>query len=471
MRIFLRGLLLPLISLFILQGCDNPGLVGLDDQQFENGRLVDTFTVLSGTVPVGRTRTDNNVLIRDYSGYLLSPISYRVAGYFNDPVFGSTDARSFTQVFSTGGHFGDNPVLDSAVLILRYPSLSYKGLYGDTLSHVNIVVEELTEDLVDTAKYYSDQLFSTGQVLGTHTFRVNRRDSIMLQAFVKDGPDSLVKAPPQLRIPLDKAYLTSRLLDIDTAILNDQEQFLEYFKGISIRMDPGTLSSNGALISFNMTSENMSELRLYYRTNDNADTLSKSFPMNSSATQASYFGHNYTNTPVADALSGQPGEDLLYIQSLQGVQARLRFPYLKDLTGDGHISVNKAELILELAPGSDADYHPVPQLFAHLGTDTAGSFVRHVTDTYANTAATSLFNGFYQKETHSYRFNITRHIQSVLNGEIEQDSLFVGVLSTAYDQSGRVIGSINGVNQPSRVVVGGGGHPDFRARLKIVYSE
>src|SRR3546814_7775128 len=100
----------------------------------------------------------------------------------------------------------------------------------------------------------------------------------MLQAIVKDGPDSLVEAAPQLRIKLDPAYVTSKFLNIDTSILNDQEKFLEYFKGIALRMDSTGLGSNGALMTFNMASEEASQIKLYYRTNDNADTLNKSFP-------------------------------------------------------------------------------------------------------------------------------------------------------------------------------------------------
>lgn len=460
--------MLPLLSILIVQGCENPGLIGLEDQQFENGRIVDTVTILTETLPVQRTRTDNNVVVRGVSGYL-GLINYRAVGYFKDPVFGSSDARSFSQVFSTGGHFGTNPVLDSAVLILRYPPPEYKGIYGDTLSSVNIVVEELTETIVDTAKYYSDKLFSTGQVIATKEFTINRTDSIMLQAFVKDGPDSLVQAPPQLRIKLDNAFATARFLNIDTSILNDQEKFQEYFKGISLRVDSTGLGSNGALMSFNMASENASEIRLYYRTNDNADTLSKSLPMNSAAAQASYMYHNYTGTPVAAALNGAD-DGLLYIQSLQGLQTKLSFPYLETLTDSGRININKAELILTVSPGSGTAYPPSPKLFIHQGADSTG-YIEHIIDTYTNSTVAALFSGVYQKKTNTYRFNITRYIQDVLGEEADDDSLYISVLNTAYTQRNQVAGSIYGVSQPSRAILGGGDHPDYKARLEIVYSK
>lgn len=467
MKLISRGLLLPLIGIFFLQGCDNPGLVGLEDQQFENGTVIDTVSIFTETVPVPRTRTDNNLIVRDFSGYFFNPVNYRAVGYFKDPVFGSTDARTFSQVFSTGGHFGEGPVLDSAVLILRYPSLINEAVYGDTLSPVNIVVEELAEEMVDTAEYYTDQLFETGQVIGSLEFTINRKDSIMLQAIVKDGPDSLIKSPPQLRIKLDPAYFTSKFLNIDTSILNDQEEFLNYFKGISLRMDSSALASNGALMSFNIASEEASEIRLYYRTNDNADTLSKSFPLNSAATQASYVYHNYAGTPVAAALEGN-GDGSLYIQGLQGLQTKLSFPWLKNLIDSGMVNVNKAELVFSVIPGTGTSYPPAPKLTLHQGPAENG-FIRHIVDTYANSTVARFFSGVYQEETNTYRFNITRYVQALLNGEADDDSLYVGVLNTVY-QGQNLVGSIYGISQPTRVIVGGA-HPDYKARLEIVYSK
>lgn len=468
MKIISRGLWLPLAGFLLLQACENPGLIGLEDQQFQNGKVIDTITVRTRTVAVPKTRTDNNQLLRDIRGSYYNPVSYRAVGHFKDPVFGSTDARTYTKIFSTGGHFGENPVLDSAVLILRYPPLSGNAVYGDTLTQVNMVVSELTEELNDTAAYYSDKLFETGQVIGSGQFVVNRTDSIMLNAFVKDGPDSLVKAPPQLRLKLDGAYITSKLLNIDTAILNDQERFLEYFQGIALSMDSTALSSNGALISFNMASDEASEIRLYYRTNDNADTLSKSFPINSAAPQASYINHNYAGTPVAGALADSTAAEELYIQSLLGLQAKLEFPYLAGMADSGHISINKAELVLTVVPGSGGTYAPIPRMNMHRGAGEGG-FIRHITDTYANPTVATLFSGIYQEENNTYRFNITREVQAIFNGEATDDSLFVGVLNNVF-QNEQLMGSIYGVSRGSRVVLGGN-HPEYRARLEIVYSE
>src|SRR3546814_21145964 len=107
MKIISRGLLLPLAGFLLLQGCENPTLIGLEDQQFANGTVIDTVSILTETVLVPRTRTDNNLITRDISGSAFIPINYRAVGNFNDPEFGATDASAFTQLFINGGHFRD----------------------------------------------------------------------------------------------------------------------------------------------------------------------------------------------------------------------------------------------------------------------------------------------------------------------------------------------------------------------------
>src|SRR3546814_14130604 len=87
MKIISRGLLLPLAGFLLLQGCENPTLIGLEDQQFANGTVIDTVSILTETVLVPRTRTDNNLITRAISGSAFIPINYRAVGYFKDPEF------------------------------------------------------------------------------------------------------------------------------------------------------------------------------------------------------------------------------------------------------------------------------------------------------------------------------------------------------------------------------------------------
>src|SRR3546814_16052700 len=94
MKIISRGLLLPLAGFLLLQGCENPTLIGLEDQQFANGTVIDTVSILTETVLVPSPRTDNTLNTRDISGSALLPINYRAVSYFHDPVFGATEIGS-----------------------------------------------------------------------------------------------------------------------------------------------------------------------------------------------------------------------------------------------------------------------------------------------------------------------------------------------------------------------------------------
>src|SRR3546814_18509610 len=118
MKIISRGLLLPLAGFLLLQGCENPTLIGLEDQQFANGTVIDTVSILTETVLVTRTRTDNNLLTRDISGSTSITSNYRPVGYFNYPEFGATSALAFTHLFGTGGTFRDCPIIFSSVIYL-----------------------------------------------------------------------------------------------------------------------------------------------------------------------------------------------------------------------------------------------------------------------------------------------------------------------------------------------------------------
>lgn len=473
-----------------MQSCDNPDQIGLDDQHFVNGTFVDTVTVWTRTEATGKSRTDNRlfVLTNPFTGAREYFIKNRVAGFFKDPVFGTTDARIYTQVLTARNHdFGEDPVLDSAVLVLGYTQA-----YGDTLSTVEIMVEELEESMGDSLiELYSDKQYTTGQLLGSRSFRINDlSDSVEVQDFQGAGADTVRREYPQLRIRLDNAYMSEKILHADTAILNDYNRFrTEHFKGIAIRMN-GQGSAGGGLIAFNMgnfyrsqdgVQDDRSKLILYYRTNNNEDTLRRTFGINSFAVQSNYFGHEYEGTKAGEAINDDTynGQESIYIQPLAGTQTRIRFPYLKDLGKEGReIKVNKAELILSVVPGTGTPYRPATQIMLHQGMEendddsvNSNGLIEHIIDNINPILQGSLSNGAYDRDRQVYRFNITRYVQEVIREESTGDTLYLSVLDNLFFQQIPRIRSIPGVSTPARVVIGGGDHPEYRARLEITYSE
>ncbi|HEY0771947.1 MAG TPA: DUF4270 family protein, partial [Sphingobacteriaceae bacterium] len=118
MKYIKQDLLTLLISLFILSACNNPDNIGLevDPDYAINGTLVDTATIISRTVPEDTVQTTS--------------LGKYPMGYMNDPVFGTTEANIALSLSlpSNNQTFGTNPVLDSAVLVLKYADF-----YGDSL--------------------------------------------------------------------------------------------------------------------------------------------------------------------------------------------------------------------------------------------------------------------------------------------------------------------------------------------------
>ena len=88
MKFFRLDLLTLLISLFILNSCKNEDTIGLgiDSSTQLNGSLIDTSTIIVNTQPDA-----GNPLSKD--SISTSGILQNTVGYFNDPVFGTTESN------------------------------------------------------------------------------------------------------------------------------------------------------------------------------------------------------------------------------------------------------------------------------------------------------------------------------------------------------------------------------------------
>ncbi len=120
MKYFAQGLLITLIGLFLFSGCEKSDSVGLeiDPADSINGKYIEDFNI-------------NTVTVRDDSLYASNMAQYPF-GSLKDPLLGSTEAGLALKFSlpSTAFTFGTAPLLDSAVLVLRYGN----EFYGDSLS-------------------------------------------------------------------------------------------------------------------------------------------------------------------------------------------------------------------------------------------------------------------------------------------------------------------------------------------------
>ncbi len=144
MKFFRLDLLTLLISLFILNGCKNQDTVGLGitSSGQAKGTLVDTATIATNTV-----LEDSIVTV---------VLGKNPLAYFNDPVFGTTEANIASSLDLPGSTAYVLPTgtitIDSVRLVLRFAD----GFYGDSVaSNYKLNVYQLNEQFNKSTTYYN----------------------------------------------------------------------------------------------------------------------------------------------------------------------------------------------------------------------------------------------------------------------------------------------------------------------------
>jgi len=239
MKFFRIDLLTLLISLFILNSCKNQDSIGLGVNSTAqlNGNLIDTSTVVINTVPEDSVQT---------SGLTKVPF-----GYFADPLFGTTISSLGTDLNLPGGGAYVPPtgtiVIDSARLIMQYAN----GFYGDSLtSSYTINVYQLHNRYRSDSIYYNNKTFgdySSSPLLGTLTFNARSHDSIKVRNIITGAPDTLVKAPPQIRIPFDNNFINTYLFNASSTTLGSNAIFQNNVKGLYLTLNRNKSTGQVAL--------------------------------------------------------------------------------------------------------------------------------------------------------------------------------------------------------------------------------
>ncbi len=459
MKLYKLDLLTLLISLFILSGCQNTDSIGLeiDPSTGINGNFIDTVTVRTATVK------DDSVETSSLTQYPL--------GYFNDPLFGTTSASIALSAGTTvsGITFGTSPILDSAVLVLHYGD----EFYGDSTSRFRVEVRQLAEQLQVGQAYYNNRNFSVNNsIIASQLVTFRPKDSVRVTEIVTGAPDVDKTKAPQVRIPLDPAFITNNFLNADPSHFASNEAFNRFIKGFYLSVNPAQTIGPGGVVFLNLADS--SRLDLYYRnTNSNSgtDTINMSFPISSSKNPvAAKFNHDYTGTNVQTQLNNPNTEySYTYVQGLGGLRTRVRFPYLENLRNIGTLTINKAELVISVEGGTD-DFKPAPRLTFYM-TDIAKQ--RQFVPDFSTNPAVGLtdiqFGGFYDASKKRYVFNVTTYIQDILRDRLKQYDAYIAPVTSKYDRS---YGTSPSGTTAGRAVIGSGKDGvTYKMKLNIFYSK
>lgn len=399
-------------------------------------QLSDTSSVIGHSALEDSIRTDET--------------TRNMLGSMVDPVFGKTEASIFTQLrLSTNNlSFGTNPKLDSVVLILQYQGEYALNPISKWDKLVRVSVYELTEKMERDSIYYSNQSIAFDpNAIGDITMLPRPLDSVMVDSQM---------LPPMFRIPLSAAFGQKILNGSGTIYLSDNDNFIDYVKGLYIRAY--NMNNRGSINYISLLSS-YSRVALYYHNDE--DTLVQDFVINDNCARFNRFDHFGYSDARSDLqnqiLNGGDtllGASKLFIQPTGGIRTKIYFPFLQNWVDGREIAISRAELIIKgdsrektlntLAP-------PSYLALVKIREDGSNAFI-----TDQVTEGSDVFGGTYDADKNEYHFSITWHIQELLDGRSVDRGLYLAV-------------SGNAVNA-NRVVLGGSDSDD-RIRLVLTYIE
>jgi Domain of unknown function (DUF4270) len=423
--------------------CNDSSVLGAD--LFEGEKLNLTFTDTLSINAV--SETTDSVLVYVPSSYYFDSIPF---GKVNDPTFGLTESRIYTQLRFDGtlpSISAATAVLDSAFLDVLY---SPTRVYGDTTTVQSLGLYRLTEDIPAENIFSNRRLFST-ELTPLAKIDFKPEPNTPIGVFKSDT----VKYAARIRIPLPQS-LAKQFLDTNNLKLGST-----WLKGFEIR--PEGTSNTMLNFNFGLAKTNPTAVRIYFKktSTDSASVLVIPVGLQHFAN----FKNNYTTAPIKDYVNNQAkGNDQLFIQSMSGANVKIEFPYLTNL---GKVAINKAELELTVVKDSKTDIFPaIDQLvvktaqfspITDLGFDsnygngstrplekmsTAGGYVR-----------TETVNG---ETVQKYYFNLSGNLQQMLEGK-RGTTLYI----TPHFKE----------EKGSRVVLYGPKASKYRAKLNVHYTK
>lgn len=393
----LRFALVILLFTTVLSACDDSNELGLE--VLPSGDLISVHEVLIQDDIWAYTEREDG---------LISSGGTSLIGSLNDPSFGSTDIEFAAQYrLQYYPDFGSNPEIDSVKLILFY-----KGVYGDTITPQNFKVYELAEDLDVDEDYTQDidlKAMAYDDLLGELT---------MVPKVEIDSTrgDSIFQT---MTVHLDNS-LGEKLVALDSTILSNNDSLLTRFKGLFVETQPirGEL---GSILTLNTSSS--SHLKVYYNNDENKgeeepDTLFVPFVISDNSARVNSIEHDYWGTPSQPSLEQKEN---IYIQPTGGLKALINIDNLERWRDSVNIGINKIELVFQTDTiASDIENFPPPEQLLLTFIDDEGN--EKIPSDYF--FSPTFFGGFLN-EDYEYRFNITQHMQYLLDGHVDNNGFYL----------------------------------------------
>ncbi|HEY4327025.1 MAG TPA: DUF4270 family protein [Mucilaginibacter sp.] len=452
-----------------MNSCKNQDSLGLIGNTPGSSGVVGAALVDTSTVAVNTVREDTVVTS---GGLPKNPLAY-----FTDPTFGVSVSNLATDLNLPGSASYAPPTgtitIDSARLVMRYAN----GFYGDSIESVyRVNVYQLNEKFNTGTAYYNTKKwnYNANNLLGSLTFNSRTHDSIKIYNIVKGGPDTLIKVPPQIRIPIDPAFVNSILFSASSATLASNAIFTNLVKGLYLTLDQTKTTGVGGIFMMNPADS----LTIYYKAN-NGSTIDTSFVSLPITNMAAEIKHVYTTTIQTELADTVTPKGTMYLQGLAGLRAKIKFPHLlANLRGnlmkkDSDIVLNRAELVVTPVPGSGLPFPPIPRISMYR-VDIAHQRgpLQDATPTDPRSGGVIVFGGFYNSTSQSYHFIITAYLQDLLLHNAVDYGTYIGPVDLDASTA-TTVAYLPTAQVGSRTVAGGGtnkGLP-YSIKLNIIYTK
>jgi hypothetical protein len=203
----------------------------------------------------------------------------------------------------------------------------------------------------------------------------------------------------------------------DSLTWSDNDKFIKYFKGLYV--EAGDLNNGGAVMKIGTLAAG-SNMAIHFHTSK-TDSLAYIYNINSSCARVSRFAHDYSKTAFAAHLDKTDVQDsLIYLQTTGGLRSKILIPNLGTWSDSTKFAINRAELIFQV-DSTITDLTklvPAEQLvLAVIGKTKANADSIYLP---SDLAFSSLYyGGTYNSKDKTYRFNIAKHMQEVIEKKKE----------------------------------------------------
>lgn len=351
-----------------------------------------------------------------------------VGGFEND-IYGRIDASGYFKLYPTGGVDFSGLQIDSAKLILEY---DIPNVYGDTLANQQIGVYLLQETL------RNDSTFTTGSTLPFDSEPIGISEVFLPQPNTREllvSDEDTITLSPRISINLNQRFL-DLFKTIPVSSLIDNNLFNEVIPGFHLKSE----IEADAILSFRLPNSE-TKIEIYYTNAEGQRSIFRLLYLSSNAA-FSHYERNFENSLVNQYLENTSLDEYLFLQGGQGFNMEIELPPLEELKGK---TINFAVLEFIVKKFDEIDYTKFPQsnrILASRYTDSGGLAVLPEVAFAIGSQNFSVFGGneidiIRDGEVYkAYRFNISNHLQNILDGSFDNKIVFN--VSVSAEQFGSV---------------------------------